>query len=190
MRSSSITIFSRVSERTRANSSDVVDRLGQEIVGAGLQAARPGRRGGPARSPCTTGMWWVAGSSFSRRQTSKPSMPGIITSSRTMSGIRRAAIASASAPFEAVITSKYSADSLRFQQPHVGGDVVDDQDARGHARTLSRENAGRSRGTCVTEIGLDNIGLAAALADALLVALHGEGGDRDHRDVRAARRPP
>ena len=31
--------------------------------------------------------------------------------------------------------------------------------------------------------GLGDVGLAAAAADALLVALHGEGGDGDHRDV-------
>ena len=39
MRNSSVTIFSRTSERTRAISAISVDRLGEEIVGAGLQAA-------------------------------------------------------------------------------------------------------------------------------------------------------
>jgi len=46
----------------------------------------------------------VAESSFSRRQTSKPSMPGIITSSSTRSGFSSAAMASAVAPSDAVRT--------------------------------------------------------------------------------------
>jgi len=44
-----------------------------------------------------------------------------------MSHSARAQIASASAPLHAVRTSKYSADSPRFQKLDVGGDVVDDQ---------------------------------------------------------------
>ena len=36
---SSIIIFRRTSERTRANKRDVVDRLGEEIVGAGFKPA-------------------------------------------------------------------------------------------------------------------------------------------------------
>ncbi len=59
----------------------------------------------------TTGMWWVARLALMRRQTSKPSMSGIITSSRTMSHSAFSQIASASLPLMAVTTSKYSADS-------------------------------------------------------------------------------
>ncbi len=48
----------------------------------------------------TTGMWAVAGLVFSRRQTSKPFMSGIITSSRMMSRLcALAQMAIASAPF-------------------------------------------------------------------------------------------
>ena len=46
-----------------------------------------------------------------RRQTSKPSISGIMTSSSTMSHCARSQIASASAPDIAVETSKYSAVS-------------------------------------------------------------------------------
>ena len=59
----------------------------------------------------TTGMWWVERLALMRRQTSKPSMSGIITSSRTMSHSAFSQIASASLPLMAVTTSKYSADS-------------------------------------------------------------------------------
>jgi hypothetical protein len=59
----------------------------------------------------TTGMCAVAGSAFSRRHTSKPSMSGIITSSSTTSTLPFSQISSASAPLVAVSTSKYSASS-------------------------------------------------------------------------------
>ncbi len=49
MRSSSVIIFSRVSERTRAISTTSDDGLGEEIIGAGFQAARRDRTGCPAR---------------------------------------------------------------------------------------------------------------------------------------------
>ena len=58
-----------------------------------------------------TGMWWVAGLLLSRRHTSKPSMSGIMTSSKTRSHSARSQIKSASLPLIAVTTSKYSADS-------------------------------------------------------------------------------
>src|SRR5471030_3205921 len=59
----------------------------------------------------TTGMWCVAGLDLSLRQTSKPSMSGIMMSSSTMSHSARSHSASASGPLCAVVTSKYSADS-------------------------------------------------------------------------------
>src|SRR5437764_11495272 len=55
-------------------------------------------------------MKWVAGLDFSQLQTSKPSMSGIMTSSRMISHSEREQSSSASAPLEAVSTSKYSAD--------------------------------------------------------------------------------
>jgi hypothetical protein len=53
----------------------------------------------------TTGMCAVAGCSLSARQVSKPSISGIMTSSRTTSGAQRAATARASAPLAAIATS-------------------------------------------------------------------------------------
>src|SRR3546814_7996011 len=60
----------------------------------------------------TTGIWVQRGSALIRRQTSKPVIPGIITSSSTMSGGSLSIAASADGPSSAVITSKYSAVSL------------------------------------------------------------------------------
>src|SRR5450432_3855663 len=57
----------------------------------------------------TTGKCAVSGLLFSRRQTSNPSMPGIMTSSSTMSHAPSRQTAKASGPFAAVKTSKYSA---------------------------------------------------------------------------------
>jgi len=58
-----------------------------------------------------TGMCFVRGSDFSLRHTSKPCMPGIITSSRITSARSRAQMCNASGPPRAVRTSKYSAVS-------------------------------------------------------------------------------
>ena len=110
MRSSSVIIFSRVSERTRAISTTSDTGL---VRKSSAPASRPRTRSAGLSSAVTitTGMKWVAGLDFSRRQTSKPSMSGIMTSSRMMSHSARAQISSASAPLVAVSTSKYSADS-------------------------------------------------------------------------------
>ncbi len=59
-----------------------------------------------------TGICCVVASALRRLHTSMPSMPGIITSSSTMSGLARCTASSASTPFMAVTTSKYSAESL------------------------------------------------------------------------------
>ena len=110
MRNSSVIIFSRVSERTRAISTTSDTGF---VRKSSAPASRPRTRseGLSSAVTITTGMKCVAGLAFSRRQTSKPSMSGIITSSRMMSHSARAQIASASAPLAAVSTSKYSADS-------------------------------------------------------------------------------
>src|ERR1700716_1729040 len=110
MRRSSVIIFSRVSERTRAISTTSDTGL---VRKSSAPASRPRTRSDGLSSAVTmtTGMKWVAGFDFSRRQTSNPSMSGIITSSRIMSHSARAQISSASAPLQAVRTSKYSADS-------------------------------------------------------------------------------
>jgi hypothetical protein len=79
-----------------------------------------------------TGMCCVRGSALSLRQTSKPSIPGIITSSSTTSARSCAQICSASGPLRAVRTSKYSAVSRAFEQLHIGIDIVDDENACGH----------------------------------------------------------
>ena len=98
----------------------------------------------PASSPLTrsagwssavtmmTGICCVRGSAFSRRQTSNPSMPGIITSSRTTSARSRVQICRASGPLRAVRTSKYSAVSRASSKLHIGVDIVDDENACGH----------------------------------------------------------
>src|SRR5262249_5660330 len=130
----------------------------------------------------TTGMKWVAGFDLSRRQTSKPSMSGIMMSSRMMSHSARAAIASASAPFDAVITSKYSADSRASSSFTLAGTssttrirAVTEMNSLPHKSTHGlNELADRNR--------LGQIGRAAAPADAFLVALHGKGGDGNNRN--------
>src|SRR5918995_5827690 len=126
----------------------------------------------------TTGICAVMGEFLTRRQTSKPSMPGIITSSRTMSHRPCSQIASASGPFIAVTTSKYSALSFVSSSLTFG---------KMSSTTRTRAVIDAS----FAEIGADGgeefrdrdrlrqIGLAAAFADALLVALHGKGGDGD-----------
>ena len=110
MRSSSVTILSRASERTRAISASSGIGL---VRKSSAPASSPRTRSAVWSSAVTitTGMWCVAGLLFSRRQTSNPSMSGIITSSRTRSHSARSQIASASLPLIAVTTSKYSADS-------------------------------------------------------------------------------
>src|SRR5712691_2519063 len=125
----------------------------------------------------------VAGLDLRRRHTSNPSMSGIITSSSTMSHWARSQIASASGPPTAVTTSKYSAVSRASSSLALAGTssttrtraVIEPPSGVSEEMTDGLEElADRDR--------LRQIGLAAAFANALLVALHGEGGDRDDRD--------
>src|ERR1019366_3362353 len=76
---------------------ELVDRRGEEIIGAGFESVEQAGRLIECRDH------------DDRRQTSNPSIPGIITSSKTMSHLPLAQSAKASAPFVAVKTSKYSA---------------------------------------------------------------------------------
>ena len=89
---------------------DLVDRLGQEVVGAALQAAH------------LVGDLIESGDEHDGNvmrfrvrleppAVSKPSMPGIITSRRTTSTRSRSQMSMASWPLLAVSTSKYSAES-------------------------------------------------------------------------------
>ena len=70
---------------------------------------------------------------------------------------------------------------LRFEQPDVGQNVVDDENPGSHDAFLrnpsmvSQKTQNRDR--------LGDVGLAAALPDLLLISLHGESGDRDDRDM-------
>src|ERR1700690_2127801 len=114
-------------------------------------------------------------------------MSGIMTSSRTMSHSARSHSASASGPLCAVVTSKYSADSRASSSFTLAG-----TSSTTRTRAVILESlAGPSRGPEEMTDGLDELadrdrlgqkGLATTLADALLVALHGEGGDRHDRD--------
>src|SRR6266436_2335298 len=180
-RSSSVIIFRRVSERTRAISTMSDTGL---VRKSSAPASRPRTRSTGLSSAVimTTGMKFVAGFDFSRRQTSKPSISGIITSSRMMSHSARAQISSASAPLDAVRTSKYSADSRASKSLTLAGtssttrmradkesSPLPDKPSDGFNKFAHRDRLGQ-------------IGLAAALADAFLVALHREGRDRDHRN--------
>ena len=109
-RSSSSMTFSRDSERTRAISAISSTGL---VRKSSAPTSRPRTRsaGWSSAVTITTGRCSVAGSDLRRRQTSNPSIPGIITSSSTMSQRPSRHSSSASKPLVAEITSKYSAVS-------------------------------------------------------------------------------
>ena len=67
-----------------------------------------------------------------RRQTSKPSMPGIMTSSSTMSGSCSSILVERFLPVEGGDDLEILGRQLGFEQLDVREDVVDDQDAGGH----------------------------------------------------------
>src|SRR5271169_4730807 len=131
-----------------------------------------------------TGMWCVAGLLLSRRHTSKPSMSGIITSSSTRSHSARSQIISASAPLIAVVTSKYSAESRASSSLTLAA-ISSTTRTRAVIRWCLRVAEEMTDG--LDELPdrdrLRQIGFAAALADALLVALHREGSHSDHRNA-------
>ena len=131
IRSSSVIIFRRASERTRAISATSDTGL---VRKSSAPASSPRTRsdGWSSAVTMTTGMWCVAGLLLRRRQTSKPSMSGIITSSRTMSHSALAQIASASAPLIAVDDVEIFGRETGLQQLDVGRYVIDDENAGGH----------------------------------------------------------
>src|ERR1700688_807802 len=110
-------------------------------------------------------------------------MSGIITSSSTMSHSARSHSASASGPLYAVVTSKYSADSRASSNFTLAGTS---STTRTRAVIAAPSGSPEEMADGLDELAhrdrLGQIGLAAALADALLVALHGEGGNRHDRD--------
>src|SRR5216684_538181 len=179
MRSSSVIIFSRVSERTRAISTMSDTGL---VRKSSAPASSPRTRSAGLSSAVTmtTGMKCVAGLDFNRRQTSKPSMSGIITSSRMMSHSARAQIWSASAPLVAVRTSKYSADSRASKSLTLAGTSSTTR-MRADIETLLSDKPSDGLNKFADRDRLGQIGLAAALADAFFVALHRKGRHRDHR---------
>ena len=143
----------------------------------------------------------VSGSALSARQTSKPSMPGIITSSSIRSGCARRAISSAVGPSFAARMRWPRAVQRADQHLQVRRAVVDDQNRRrraAHDRPSAVHRADSSR-------GLERRGqLAHAVeieargerADPLaqrgigLVADGQRVGDRLEIGDRADRRPP
>src|SRR5580658_4136515 len=104
-------------------------------------------------------------------------MSGIITSSSTRSHSARSQIASASCPLMAVTTSKYSADSRASSSLTLAGTSSTTRTRAVMACALRISQKVTHR---LDEFShrdrLRQIGLATTLADALLVALHGEGG--------------
>src|SRR5581483_2586389 len=127
-----------------------------------------------------TGMCEVRGLALIRRQTSNPSIPGIMISRRTMSHCPRAQISSASGPFIAVTTSKYSAVSRASSSL-----MLATMSSTTRTRAVIRLALAEKGLHCLDELRdrdrLGQICLAPALPDALLVALHGKGRDRDDR---------
>src|SRR3954451_19899999 len=180
MRNSSVIIFNRVSERTRAISTTSDTGL---VRKSSAPASSPRTRsvGLSSAVTITTGMKCVAGLAFNRRQTSKPSMSGIITSSRMISHSARAEIASASAPLHAVSTSKYSADSRASSSFTLAG-ISSTTRIRADIKKLLTDKAPNRFYKFADRDRLGKIRLTAALADAFLVALHRERGHRDHRN--------
>src|SRR6185437_11728651 len=140
----------------------------------------------------TTGIWAVRGSRFSRRQVSKPSMPGIMTSRRMMSHSSWLQAAIASGPFVAVVTSKYSAVSRASSNFRLGTTSSTTR-IRALIATFPQNASSATSGIgdviadCLEKFDDGNrfgeISFATALPDLFLIALHSEGGDGDHRNV-------
>src|SRR5277367_4549766 len=104
-------------------------------------------------------------------------MSGIITSSRTRSHSARSQIASASLPLIAVTTSKYSADSRASKSRTLAATSSTTRTRAVIAETLwVAEEVAHRLDELAHRDRLGKVSLAAALADAFFVALHGKGG--------------
>ena len=138
--SSSVSVFSRTRLFTRLISCRSLTGL---VRKSSAPASRPLMRSETWSSAVimTTGMCEVDGSAFSRRQTSKPSMPGIITSSSTTSTLPFSQVSIASAPLGGRQHLEIFGEQPDFQQLHIGRNVVDDKDAGGHCFLLLRNVA-------------------------------------------------
>src|SRR5580698_6727738 len=110
-------------------------------------------------------------------------MSGIMTSRSTRSHSARSQIVNASWPLIAVTTSKYSADSRASMSLTLAGTSSTTR-TRAVIRLSLRiaEEMADGLDELAHRDRLAQIGLAATLADALLVALHGEGGHRHDGD--------
>src|SRR6516162_4294459 len=188
-RHSSIIRFSRASERTRAKRAMSFTGL---VRKSSAPTSSPRRRLATSDRAVTmtTGTSAVRGLAFNCWQTSKPFMPGIITSRRITSGSSLSAICKALRPLYADRTSKYSLDSLAsssFTFASTSSTTSTRADmscshAPGQEKRSSEEETFDSSKKAYYRNRLGDIGLAAAVADLLLVALHRERSHRDDRD--------
>src|SRR5262245_19280820 len=119
-----------------------------------------------------------------RLHTSKPSIPGIITSRSTISGNSAATRVRACSPLDAVKTSKYSAVSFASNSL-----TLERMSSTTRTRAVMRvcPRASTEEATHGVEEArhrnrLGDVGFATTLPDDLFVALHGERGHRDDRN--------
>src|SRR5579864_8062434 len=98
-----------------------------------------------------------------------------------MSHSARAQIAKASAPLEAVRTSKYSAESRASNNLTLAGTSSTTR-IRADISTLLSDKPSNGLDKLADRDRLGKISLASALANAFLIALHRERRNRDHRN--------
>src|ERR1019366_1040200 len=99
-----------------------------------------------------------------------------------MSHSARAQTSSASAPLEAVRTSKYSADSRASKSLTLAGTSSTTRMRADIENSPLPDKSSNSFNKFADRDRLGQICFAATLADAFLVTLHGKGGDRDYRN--------
>ena len=170
---------------------EIVDRLGQEIVGARIESddpvARLVQRGDhDDRDMGDLGVGLDAAADFKTVHAGHHHVQQHDIGQFRGNAGQRLLAAARRQDFEIF------GRQLRFQQLDVGEDIVDDQNPCGHEglSCASTEEAAHGFEEARHRNRLGDIGLAAALADDLLVALHGEGGDRDHRNRAQTYRLP
>ena len=131
LRNSSIENLSRASDRTRAISAISSTGL---VRKSSAPASRPRTRSAGRSSAVTRmiGRWAVSGAALNRRQTSKPSMPGIITSRRTMIAAAHFADRNCIGAIRRRQHLEIFDAEPRLEELTVGLDVVNHQDASRH----------------------------------------------------------